>query len=82
MATRSNPGPRNVPLNSRENARADLGRAARGSSAWYSIGIFLFIVLLGVVFFVLASGTLRHRYLNRQPPEGNQSTAPGPVIAH
>lgn len=92
MATRSNPGsaasnPRaDNSLNAPPNARVNTGDgpASRGTSAWFGIGIFLFILLLGLVFFVLASGTLRHRYLNREPPPGNPPTAPapGPVIAH
>jgi len=93
MATRSNPGsaasnPRaGASLNTPPNAQGNTGAnrpASPGTSAWFGIGIFLFILLLALVFFVLASGTLRHRYLNREPPPGNPPTAPapGPVIAH
>jgi len=92
MATRSTPGsaaPNPRVGNSLETApnagvNTEDRTASRGTSAWFGIGVFLFILLLGLVFFVLASGTLRHRYLNRQPPPGNPPTAPapGPVIAH
>lgn len=63
--------------------RPDTPPAPQRSSAWFGIGIFLFIVLLGLIFFVLASTTLRHRFLNRQPAEGNPPTsAPRQDIAH
>ena len=92
MATPPNPGSAasnaraDSSLNTPPNARVNTADrpAARGTSAWLGIGIFLFILLLALVFFVLASGTLRHRYLNREPPPGNPPTAPAPgsVIAH
>lgn len=72
-----------TPPNARVNAGANR-TALRGGSGWFGIGIFLFILPPELIFFILASSTLRQRYFNRQPPPGNPPTAPapGPVIAH
>ena len=49
---------------------------------WSKIGAVVFVLLLGIVFFVLASGRMRHRLDDEVPPAGSVPGQPGPVISH
>jgi len=52
------------------------------SPVWYGIGAVLFLVVLAVLFFTLASATLRHRLSDEPPPAGSVPSEPGPAVAH
>lgn len=51
-------------------------------SIWYVVGVVLVIVILGVLFFRMATAREQHRNYNQIPPAGQGSGEPGQVIAH
>ena len=65
--------------------RPDMAPKPLRSSIWLGIGVVLFTLILALLFFVLASHTLRQEWDQKAPPAGTAPaapTAPGPVIPH
>lgn len=67
------------------NIRPDVAPRPLRSSIWLGIGVVLFTLILALLFFVLASHTLRQEWDQKAPPAGTAPaapTTPGPVIPH
>ena len=60
----------------------DSGPNPLRNPVWLRLGAVLLILILGALYFVLASARSRHGWLERQPPLGNPPANPAPVVPH